>query len=52
MREEPRVKVYPKKHRKVLFFQMAVRHTAPDEGFGIAAMRIAYTLGSLTKRGN
>ena len=52
MREEPRVKVYPKKHRKVLFFQMAVMHTAPDEGFGIAAMRIAYTIGSLTKRGN
>lgn len=52
MRGEPRVKVFPKKQRKVMFFQMAVRHTAPDEGFGVAAMRIAYTVGGLTKKGN
>lgn len=52
MRGEPRVKVFPKKQRKVMFFQMAVRHTAADEGFGVAAMRIAYTVGGLTKKGN
>ena len=52
MRGEPRVKVFPKKQRKVMFFQMAVKHTAADEGFGVAAMRIAYTVGGLTKKGN
>lgn len=52
VRDEPRVKCYPKKHRKVLFFQMAIRHTAIDEGWGINAMRIAYRMGSVTKKGN
>lgn len=49
MRDDPKVCVSPKKLRKVLSFQMGVRHSAPNEGFGILAMMITYSLGKFTK---
>ena len=49
-RDNPRVIISPKKFRKVLQFQMGVRHTAPNEGFGVLKMMISFTLGNLTRR--
>lgn len=49
LRDDPKVCVSPKKLRKVLNFQMGVRHSAPNEGFGILAMMITYSLGKYTK---
>ena len=49
LRDDPKVCVSPKKLRKVLNFQMGVRHTAPNEGFGILAMMITYSVGKFTK---
>lgn len=49
LRDDPKVCVSPKKLRKVLNFQMGVRHSAPNEGFGILAMMITYSMGKYTK---
>lgn len=49
---EPQVKAYPKKSRKVLFMQMTITHEKAREGCGLAAIRIAYSSGSLTKKGS
>lgn len=49
LRDHPMVCVSPKKFRKVLSFQMGVKHTAPNEGFGILAMMITYSLGKMKR---
>lgn len=49
LRDHPSVCVSPKKFRKVLNFQMGVRHTAPNEGFGVLAMMITYSLGKMKR---
>lgn len=48
----PRVQVSPRKFRKVLQFQMGVRNNEADQGFGILAMMISFTMGNLTRRKN
>lgn len=48
----PRVQVSPKKFRKVLQFQMGVRNNEANQGFGILAMMISFTIGKLTRRKN
>lgn len=49
LRDHPKICISPKKFRKVLTFQMSVRHTAPNEGFGILAMMITYSLGKMKR---
>ncbi len=49
-RDNPKVEVSPKKFRGVLQFQMGVRHTAANEGFGILAMMITFTVRSYIKK--
>ena len=50
--DNPKVEISPKKFRKVLQFQMGVRNAVLDEGFGILAMMISFTMGNLTRRKN
>ena len=50
--DNPKVEISPKKFRKVLQFQMGVRNAVLNEGFGILAMMISFTMGNLTRRKN
>lgn len=52
MTAQPQVQIAPKKYRKVLFFQMGVRNNVVNEGFGVLAMQIAFTVGNNTRRKN
>jgi hypothetical protein len=48
--DNPQVEVSPKKFRKVLQFQMGVQHDKVNEGMGLLAMMISYTIGSRKRR--
>ena len=48
--DQPQVIVSRKKFRKVKLFQMGVRHTAPNEGFGILGFMITFSLGNFTRK--
>ena len=50
--DNPKVEISPKKFRKVLQFQMGVRNAVLNDGFGILAMMISFTMGNLTRRKN
>jgi len=45
LRDNPKICISPKKIRKVLNFQMGIRHTAPNESFGILGIMITFLLG-------
>ena len=49
LRDDPKVCINPKKIRKVLNFQMGIRHTAPNEGFGVLGIMITYALGGVIR---
>ncbi|MBR4079596.1 MAG: hypothetical protein IKK29_05240, partial [Christensenellaceae bacterium] len=49
LRDDPKVCVSPKKIRKVLNFQMGIRHTAANEGFGVLGIMITFTLGGVVR---
>ena len=48
--DNPKVEVSPKKFRKVLQFQMGVKHDKVNEGMGLLAMMVSYTIGSRKRR--
>ena len=48
--DQPKQVVSPKKFRKVLQFQMGVKHDKANEGLGLLAMMISYTVGSRKRR--
>ncbi|MBQ4062172.1 MAG: hypothetical protein IJD14_04890 [Christensenellaceae bacterium] len=50
MSDQPQVIISPKKFRKIKLFQMGVRHTAPNEGFGVLGFMITFTVGNLTRK--
>lgn len=49
-RDDPKVIISPKKLRKVIYFQMSVESGAVNEGFGIMAMMISFTMGNTLRR--
>lgn len=49
-RDDPKVIISPKKMRKVIYFQMSVESGALNEGFGIMAMMVSFTMGNTLRR--